>query len=103
MKPVKTKSALRNRIYKIVAPLTKGIFNDSDWSNVRAVFSALEQAGVSVTIERADYRQGETHPTCKNWDLTIEAFGMKLSGHLVASFCGTVSDPTCRYDICFIV
>lgn len=99
MKPYKTKNSTRNAIYKIVNPLTKGFFKDNSWENVNRVWKALENEGVSITIESAKYDEMKS----KTWTFTAEANGFTMSGQLVACFCGTVEDPTGTYDICFII
>lgn len=99
MKTFKTKTATRNAIYKIVTPLTRGFFKDNSWENVNRVWKALEAEGVVVSIESAKYDGFNT----KTWDFTAEVNGFTMNGRLVASFCGTVSDPTSTYDLCFII
>ena len=102
MKLYKSKSATKNAIYKIVTPLTKGIFNDDDWRNVSRIWKNLEANGVSVCITDAKY-DGGFPPTSKRWHFTAEVNGFTFTGTLVACFCGSVQDPTDRYDICFII
>jgi hypothetical protein len=99
MKPVKTRQALRNQIYKLIAPLTKGFFDDESWENVSRIWMALDAAGAQVTITKTQYQELNS----KTWSFDLEAFGIKLSGQLVACFCGTIEKPTSRYDICFII
>jgi hypothetical protein len=99
MKQFKTKSATRSAIYKIVSPLTKGFFEDNSWENVNKVWKALESEGVVVNIESAKYDETKS----KTWTFTIEVNGFTMTGTLVACFCGTINNPTGRYDICFII
>ena len=103
MKPFKTKSATRSAIYKIVSPLTTGFFNDDAWQNVNKVWKALEAEGVSVCIESGKYSGMTLIPESKTWTFTAEVNGFTLPGYMVASFCGSVEDPTGRYDLCFII
>lgn len=102
MKVFKTKVATRNAIYKLVSPLTKGFFADTAWENVNRVWKALEAEGVMVNINDARY-QGPLGQTSKTWSFTAEVNGFTFYGQLVACFCGTVEDPTNRYDICFVI
>jgi hypothetical protein len=99
MKTYKTKNSTRNAIYKLVNPLTKGFFHDNSWENVNKVWKALEAEGVTVYITQADY----TLDKSKTWGFRLEVNGFSIPGHLVASFCGTVTDPTSTYDLCFII
>jgi hypothetical protein len=99
MKAFKTKAATKNAIYKIVAPFTKGFFEDTDWKFVRDVWKALEFHGVTTVVEAGKYDGNKS----KTWNFTAEVNGFTFNGYLVASFCGTVEDPTSRYDLCFII
>jgi len=100
MKTFKTKTATRNAIYKIVSPLTAGFFTDSSWENVNRIWKALEAEGVSVEMLNAYYAPDMAW---KTWKFILDVNGYSLPGTLVASFCGTVADPTSRYDLCFII
>lgn len=100
MKLYKTKTATRNAIYKIVSPLTKGIFNDTAWESVQKIWKALELEGVVVIITQAVYGQPNIY---KTWHFTAMVNGFEFKGYLTASFCGTVQDPTSRYDLTFII
>lgn len=99
MKLFKTKLATRNGIYNIVSPLTKGFFNDIAWENVNRVWKTLDSEGVVVTIVKSYYDNEKS----KTWEFTAEVNGFKFDGRLVASFCGTVQNPTSRYDLCFLI
>jgi hypothetical protein len=97
MKVFKTKAATRNAIYKIVSPLTKGIFRDESWQNVNAVWKALRNEGLTVDITDARSQGFES----KTWSFSASVNGFYFNGSLVACFCGTTDAPTSRYDICF--
>jgi hypothetical protein len=100
MKVFKTKTATRNAIYKLVTPLTAGFFTDNSWENVQKVWNVLAENGVVMTLTNAIYGQPNI---CKTWYFDAEVNGFTFKGYLVASFCGTVSDPTSRYDLCFVI
>jgi hypothetical protein len=102
MKLYKSKTATKNAIYRIVTPLTKGIFKDDDWRNVSRIWKTLEDNGVSISINDAKY-DGCFPPTSKRWHFTAEVNGFTFTGNLIACFCGIVQDPTNRYDICFVI
>lgn len=102
MKLYKSKSATRNAIYREIHPLTTGIFKDEDWRNVSRIWKALDAMGVVTNITDAKYNGGFP-PTSKQWNFTAEVNGFTFQGTLVACFCGSVKDPTDRYDICFII
>jgi len=99
MKVVKTKAATKKAIYKIVAPFTKGIFEDIDWKFVHTVWRVLEINGVRTRVEAGKYDGDKS----KTWNFTATVNGFTFNGYLMASFCGTVSDPTSKYDLCFVI
>ena len=99
MKTFKTKAATKKAIYNLVAPLIKGFFRDTNWSGVRSIWTALEQEGVAVTVVNSKYREQES----KTWTFTLGVNGFHFDGSLIACFCGTIADPTERYDICFLI
>jgi len=102
IKIYKSKTATRSAIYRIVRPLTTGIFRDEDWRNVSRIWKALDAEGVTTNIIEAKY-EGAFPPTAKRWNFTAEVNGFTFQGTLVACFCGSVQDPTDAYDICFII
>lgn len=99
MKPLRTKTATRNAIYKMVTPLTVGFFKDNSWGWIRQIWDRLESEGVTVTINDTKYDGFKS----KTWNFTLSVNGFSFNGYLVASFCGTNEDPTGRYDLSFIV
>ena len=103
MKVFKTKVATRNAIYKLVAPLIKGFFRDDSWENVQRVWKVLEASGVTVNITEAKYDGTAGDLKSKTWNFSAECNGFHFNGSLLACFCGTVEDPTNRYDICFMI
>ncbi len=99
MKPFKSKSATRNAIYKLVSPLTKGFFTDNSWESVNRIWKTLEAEECLVYIDKAQYHDWKD----KTWYFTVTVNGFTFKGTLIACFCGTVKDPTSRYDLCFII
>ena len=99
MKVFKTKTATKSAIYKIVTPFTKGFFEDIDWKFVHDVWRVLEINGVTTCVEAGKYDGDKS----KTWNFTATVNGFTFNGYLVASFCGTVSDPTSMYDLCFVI
>lgn len=99
MKPFKSKAATRNAIYKLVNPLTGGFFADNSWESVGRIWKSLKAEDISVCIDKAEYDGFKN----KTWWFHFTVNGFTFKGYLVASFCGTVTDPTSRYDLCFII
>lgn len=101
----KSKQGIKNHIYKITENLTKGRFRDDNWSNVRKVFDAVEEAGFNINwgAENGGYSPDGMR---KTYQFTIDftnAFGtdFTFSGQLICSFCGPMNDPTSVYDMIF--
>lgn len=102
MKVYKSKSATKNAIYRVIHPLTTGVFRDQDWRYVSRIWKTLDSLGVVTNITEAKY-DGGFPPVSKRWHFTAEVNGFTFTGTLVACFCGSVEDPTGAYDICFII
>lgn len=105
MKLYKSKSATKNAIYRVIHPLTTGVFRDQDWRYVSRIWKTLDAEGVVTNITEAKYdgHDKDGIPTTKRWNFELQVNGFKFQGTLVACFCGSVQDPTAAYDICFII
>jgi hypothetical protein len=99
MKLFKTATATKKAIYKIVAPITTGFFTDNSWESVNLIWKTLRNEGVELDITNAVY-DGQRS---KTWEFTVKINGFEFTGRLVACFCGTIQDPTNRYDLCFVI
>ena len=99
IKDLKSKTAVKNSIYNLVKPITSGFFHDSYWSPVHQTWKALESNGMEISIDKSYY----TDLTSKTWEFTATINNFKLSGRMIASFCGPSNDPTATYDLCFIL
>ena len=102
---MKSKTGVKNYIYKYVEKYTKGKFRDEDWSNVKAVFDKIHELGVNLNwyVENGGYSLDGMSKTYK-FDIDfINQYGkeIKLSGQLICCFCGTVEDPKSAYDMIF--
>ena len=105
----KSKQSARNYIYRLVGDLTKGFFRDNSWENVHAIWNKLNQNGIQSNIMSADYFNDERGQSMgKTWKFKIPFVNNRgnndvLLGTLNAHFCGSVQDPSERYDISFII
>ena len=105
----KSKPSARNYVYKLVGKLTKGFFRDSSWENVGAIWGKLNENNIPNYLIDAKYFHDEKgQPIGKTWYFEIPFVNNrsnqdKLQGTLNAHFCGSVQDPSDRYDISFII
>jgi len=105
MTKVKAVRTIRNLIYKY----TKGIFSDTDWSNVNKIFAELNANNIPYVIKSADYRHNDAGVSvAKVWKFEIEFLNDRgrpsiLYGYVTASGSGSVQDPLSKYDIVAIV
>lgn len=108
----KSKQRAKNIIYDNISDLTKGIFRDQNWSNVRKVWQRLQRLGLYVNVEVRnggyfrDRMTGEISGKRYNFDFeyqNVDGKTFKFEGELICSFCGTVEDPMSAYDISFII
>lgn len=102
---LKSKSAIKNYIYKVTEPLTKGIFRDENWSNVMRVFNAINDLGVDFDwwVENGGYSVDGSR---KEYMFRITLVNtqqkkFEIDGCLTCAFCGTVDDPKNAYDMVF--
>lgn len=108
----KSKQRAKNIIYDNISDLTKGIFRDQNWSNVRKVWERLQRLGLYVNVEVRnggyfrDRMTGEISGKRYNFDFeyqNVDGKAFKFEGELICSFCGTVEEPMSAYDISFII
>lgn len=108
----KNKQTAKNIIYRNIENLTKGIFRDQNWSNVRRIWDRLKQLGLDVNVEVKnggyfnDRYTGQIAGKKYYFDFefsNIEGKLFRFEGELICSFCGTVEDPMSAYDISFII
>jgi len=87
---------------------TKGIHRDQYWRPVRAIWKALEAAGLDYAITKSDYEheviEGERVPVRKVWRFEVPFTNDRgrsdvVYGQVVAAGAGSVSDPLDAYDV----
>jgi hypothetical protein len=96
-----TRTTSRNRVNKILAENSKGIFSDEYWNHVHKIFNILNNAGFEYILESTKYHHNDSGiPISKEWRFTITLeSGKPLEGILTAHGAGSVADPLDRYDI----
>ena len=105
----KSKQSARTYIYRVVGDLTKGFFQDEDWSNVHKIWNALDNAGIENYLTDNYYKKDDNgNLQSKTWHFEVPFMNNrgnedKLLGTLNAHFAGSIKDPTDRYDISFII
>jgi len=104
----KSKKSAKTAVYKLTKPLTDGFFNDDNWSHVNAIWQTLRQNNINILVNSADYKHEEGNPIAKEWHFEIPFIDktekqQSLRGYLKAFFCGTISDPTSRYDMALVL
>ena len=104
-----SKTAAKNRVNKILAENSKGIFSDQSWAAVHKVFAALEAAGINYATASTEYGHDSSGtPNSKTWKFEVyftdnRSKDIVLHGSLVACGAGSVADPLDRYDIAVYV
>lgn len=87
---------------------TKGIHRDQYWKPVKAVWKALENAGLDFHITKSDYEHevvnGERVPVRKVWKFEVPFTNDRgrsdvVYGQVVAAGAGSVGDPLDAYDV----
>ena len=96
----KSKSGKAAVIWRAIAAsgLCKGPLSDLDWSNQRKLVEAIEKTGIVLDLQKADYFD---YPNGgKTWSyLFREGDKTLFNGIITASFCGSMEDPTSKYDL----
>jgi hypothetical protein len=89
-------------IIEKLAQLDEGLKNLGNPAALKKLFgtTADGRPAVVLNLSKAIYGSPDI---CKTWYFDAEVNGFAFKGYLVASFCGTVSDPTSRYDLCFVI
>jgi len=101
----RSKQSAINYIHKKIDSLTRGIFNDDNWSNVTKIWRIFDSMNLNWHIESSEYGKnlGELMPSRKTWIFKIEYINKNkittIGGQLRASGAGSVRDPLDRYDI----
>ncbi len=105
---------LMRKLYAIAQPWTSHSFQDEDWSNFRKFVEDLgnvdEVTSVDYWCENGGYEGHDDQfsngmPTRKRYIIHIhtvydEETGYDgIKGDITCHFCGTVEDPTSRYDM----
>ena len=82
-----------------------GLVHDDNWSNVHAMFKAMDEQKINYSITKADYNHdAENRPSGKQWRFEVYFTNRAgkptiLYGNIVASGAGTVENPLAAYDV----
>jgi len=100
-----TRTTLKNRINKLIAGHTKGVFIDESWYPVHNIFRALQDAGYDVINTGNKYdHDANGNPCAKTWTFEIASDSKKpFYGIVIACGAGTVANPLKAYDVCAYV
>src|SRR5574344_1657510 len=89
----KSKSTIKNVIYKKIHPLISGYFRDKSWEHVHRVFYEIESMGVRVSYgcKNGGYFQVDGQTAGKKYDFEIEFDNeqnkhVSIKGQLVCTF-----------------
>jgi len=96
-----TRNEYRTEMQRIVNPLSKGFFHDTDWNAVWKIRDALKDAFPQVKFEMwADNRAGGYSGNTKTYDfLATTPEGYELFGRIKCFAAGTKEAPFDRYDM----
>ena len=105
------------------ALIGRTFFNDNYWEGPQLVWDGLTKANIEWQLTGSRYGMNKDHQEqamanpelnskmandFKEWYVEISFVNKNsrptvLKATLIASFCGTVADPTSRYDLVFLV
>ena len=95
-----TRTAVKNKINKVLTDVTKGLHDDNSWVPVYKAFEEIRALGFDVAITDSHYTtDAEGHPDSKCWKFEVK-FGKKpIFGIITAHGAGSVEDPLGWYDV----
>lgn len=99
---LKNRKAIISRIYDEIQHIIAGVHSDSYWVPVTQAKERLSEFG-DLNLIKAEYYSKENFCSGKHWffDYKINGFDFKIE--FISYFCGTVQDPTSKYDLTFHV
>ena len=102
-----SKQSFKNKLYKAIAPYTKGLFSDTSWQAIQNIWKVLDNIGVDWAMTDAKY-DGKVPPESKYWKFEINFTNNKgrpdkLYGVVTAHGAGSVEDPLSKYDITVVM
>ena len=105
---LKSKQAVKNRIYTEVNPIIRGIFrNELYWKPIKDMTKHLQDLGCTVDLRPSNEHgcSGGYHYTnkYKEYLIDVNVNDITLSGTLTACFCGSVQAPTEDYDLSLVL
>jgi hypothetical protein len=95
----------RKVVRDYIQPFTRGVFSDTYWQPVTAMFNAMSKANINWVLQKTAYSHGnEGETTGKDWKFEVYFTNKNgrhttLYGHIRAAWCGSVADPSERYDL----
>lgn len=121
----RSNDSARNYVRNIVRDALKGrtFFSDEYWEGPQLVWDGLTKANIEWQLTGSRYGMNKDHQEqaranpelnskmandFKEWHIDVNFVNKNnkmtvLKSTLIASFCGTVEDPTSRYDLVFLV
>lgn len=96
-----TRNEYLTEMQRIVNPLSKGFFHDTDWNAVWKIRDTLKDAFPKVKFEMwADNRTGGYSGNTKTYDFSATTpEGYELFGRIKCFAAGTKENPFDRYDM----
>lgn len=102
----RTRKEYKDAMQKVVNPLSRGFFHDTDWSGVWNIRDALKRAFPNVKFEIGADNGGYNNPSgsggvnTKTYNLSATTpEGFELSGRIKCFAAGTTDAPFDRYDM----
>jgi hypothetical protein len=97
-----SKARAETLLRKLVMQDTQGFFRDNNWAPVHAIFKRLDEAGFEVrNLQTEYYGRRSNHPLGdgKSWSFQVPWTKGGWYVRIVASWAGSATDPSERYDI----
>lgn len=106
----KSKKSAKNYLYKLVEPYTKGIYSDSYWQPIQAIWKSFTDNNLEWEMTRSSqyFKDEKGNPIRKEWYFKISFLNNRqrlteIVGTITAAGAGTVQDPLDRYDVVVVM
>jgi len=106
----KSKQSAKGYLYKLVSPYTKGIYSDTYWQPIQAIWKSFTENGIDWELSAPSqyFKDEKGNPIRKEWYFKITFLNNRqrpneIHGTVTAAGAGSVQQPLDRYDVTVVM
>lgn len=106
----KSKQSARNYLYRLVNQYTKGVYSDTFWQQIQAIWKSFTENGVDWDMTRSSqyFKDEKGNPIRKEWYFKISFLNNRqrpteIMGTITAAGAGSVEHPLDKYDVTVVM